>query len=743
MLPIRRSTSASASWLVRHVENMARKLGNSKLAGGASRKILEGYLLEARKNGKVLKATILDLPAFLLLVGRYIPENLPFNRDQSFVQTLNQGRDAYMPGKLTEVLDPRLEPLVLAGPLNTVRLGVPTGEESVSPTRYWGLGVPFTGVGMTHVYSAIRGGVDRWPMSYAINGEPFVWRLVIEAPTVVRWVTTDGETVQTPQDPQSAASGWTLEIGEQALNGGATAITRLLDAPEASYELNWEAAQYPWMVAGRPVSFTTDTGDLGFRITVACHVTYEAAGPYYWYDRVERPDDPTGGGGAWSEGSNGTSDPVGGVPSGAKGLWAADIEVVGPAARVVNSYRVFGGSTDREPLLRDRTAFGALGTWYLNNLTYRSPMSTIENENGTRTSIMISATFVERTPDWYTFGADPAYSSKEFKGSLFVDVTWFDNGAVRRQNLTTTDLKRGVFHDDVGEAPYNGTNVAFDIGDADEDRFTIGSDTDGTSVVFPVFSAFEPGELPRLRVYVATRDGVQLRYSGKPGFSWCMACATGEQMIYNYGVVDRPLTGDAQYGEWITLPAPYDHVTYIGNNRFMFYVSHELSERPADNFFWAPAGSIGVATYNLVTDEVRLEGVVDSQLVSNGFGAESPYTAQQAWFYVSETSAYTVPVFANSAKLGRIEVLRPEGAGYDPTDENSPGHPATLIVTQGKGQPGLNLEDWDNDDITQGRTWISYDSGKTWTLIMNYGSPVGAFHAGNAAQARTEPIVRV
>jgi hypothetical protein len=743
MLPIRRSTSASASWLVRHVENMARKLGASKLSGAASRKILEGYLLEARKTGKVLKVTILDLPAFLLLVGRYIPQSQALNRDRSFVQTLAQGRDAYLPGKLTALLDPRLEPLVLAGPLNTIRLGVPTGYESVSPTRYWGQGVPFTGVGMIHAYSAVRGGAPRWPMSYAINGEPFVWRLVIEAPTVVRWVTTEGETVQAPASPQSAASGWTLEIGEQVLNGGAQAITRLLDAPTVDYELNWEAAQYPWIVAGRPKAFTTQTGDPGFRITVACHVTYEAAGPYYWYDTPDRPVDPGGGGGSWSEGSNGISNPGGGVPSGAKGLWAADIEVVGATARVVESYRVFGGALAREPLFRDRTRFGATGTWYLNNLTYRAPMSTVENEDGTRTSIMISATFVERSADWYTFGADPAFTSKPFEGSLFVDVTWFDKGAVRRQNVTTTELKRGVFHAGVGEAPYNGTNVAFDIGEADEDRFTIGSDTDGTSVVFPVFSAFKPGEKPRLRVYVATRDAVALRYTGKPGFAMCVACATGEQMIYNYGVVDRPLTGDSQYGEWITLPAPFDHVTYIGNNRFMFYVSREISERPADNFFWAPAGSIGVATYNLATDEVRFEGTIDAQLVSNGFGAEAPYSAYDAWFYVSETSAYTVPVFANSAKLGRIEVLRPESDGYNPADENTQGHPATLIATRGKGQPGLNLVQWDNDDITQGRTWISYDSGKSWTLIMDYGSPVGVFHAGNAAQARTEPIVRV
>lgn len=755
MAVVRRTVAVSATWLIKKAADMAAALGKRSGASIADRKIIDGYLILAKKtqgipdrpgiplhqqpaqvkNSIKLSALVLDLPAFLCLIGRYLVGGQD-NHSRYYIQTLQAGRDSYLSGALSSVQPAQENPRITAGMFNRTALGATANQYTA--TRYWGLAQSFNGAGAVHCFSAVSTAVPRWPMSYAGVNDEFIWRLVVVAPTVVRFSNNN----VIPQTPVSPIASWTLDIAESALAPlGGFAITRVLDAPVENFELNWEAAQYPWMATGRPATFVTEEGEQGFRISVVCHATYEAGGPYYWYGTPDRPVPEEGSLGSWSEGNDGFQ--LGGVPSGAKGLWAADIEVVGQSAQVVNSYKIFAGSEDRTPLLRDRRQIDPVNwVWYLNNLVYRSPMATVVNDDGARTSIMIGVTFVEKTEDPYQHPDNLA--AFEFKGKLFTDITWLDNGSLRRQNLAETAMTRGTFHPDRSGLPYNGSNIAFDISQTPEQRFTIGADTDGSSVVFPVFSAFRPGDMPVLRVYVATRDGVRVGYSGTPGFTMCVARGTGEQTIWQYGTVDFPGPGlTDSYGEWITLPAPFDHVTYIGNKRYMFYVSHQISTRPADNFFWAPEGTIAVATYNEATDEVRLAGVIDPQMTQNGFGSEGPITAEDAWLYVSETSAYTVPVFANPKKLGKIEVVRPESNGYDPEDPSAGGHPATLIASDGKGQPGLNLVDFDGDDIRQGVTWISYDSGATWTQFLGYGSPAGTIHCGNIAQARAEPVVRI
>ncbi|MFK3971116.1 hypothetical protein ACI2KS_10355 [Pseudomonas sp. NPDC087358] len=715
---------------------LAQSMARGGVTGGSKKQIIEGYLLIAKKSGQSMSAVVIDLPAWLCVIGRYISNGVaPYAR--YYVQTLNSGRDSYLPGFMDGVQAPQTSPTLTAGAFGSLSLGVSGDPGQFVPTRYWGLAQPFSGLGAVHSISTVGTAAQRWPMSYAGPKDPFAWRIIVTAPFYVRF--ENG--VVTPASPTAAQASWTLNIGESVLNAvGAKAITRLQDSAVDNFEINWEAAQYPWMSTGKPKGFFDDDGNPGYRITVAAQVVYEEAGPYYWYGTEDRPPDDSNGFPVWTEVAKGFN-VNGGTPSGARGLWAADIEVIGTTARIVNSYKVFAGDTERTPVLRDRTRFeGVVGTWYLNNIVYRAPMATIEDEDGARTSIMITSTFVARTKDDLD---DPDGAAQEFEGSLFLDVTWIENGSSRRQNLITRELKRGVFYPGRAAPPYNGASSAWDIGQADEGRFTIGCDTNGKEVVFPVFSSFQPGSMPQLSVFVADKDGVRTGYSGTPGFAMCLACGTGEQANFNYGTVDFPDPGEPSYGEWITLPAGFDQVTYIGNSRYAFYVSSQVSDRPEDNYFWAPSGNIALATYNAFTNAVRVEGVIDPALVSNGFGPDSLSAAQQAYFYISETGAYTVPTFANPPKLGRIEVVRPESDGYDPEDPAAGGHPATLIASKGFGQPGLNFPEYDGQDITGGATWISYDSGATWAQILEYGSPAGTFHCGNIAQARTEPVVRV
>jgi len=675
----------------------------------------------------MLTAIVLDIPADLCLIGRKLVDGTA-NHSRYYIQALYQGRDTYLQGGVTDILPPQTDPLITAGTYQSLLIGDAASAADYTPTRYWGLAQPFIDAGAAHLFSLLSVEGYRWPFSFTRAGDKFAWRMVVVAPNAVKW--QDG--VQVPEQPTSPLASWTLDIGEGALSAvGASAITRLQDDPETGYEQNWDGAQYPWIASGRPSTFFDEDGNYGFKITIAAQVVYEEGGPYKWYD--SNPS-PSAGSGFWAENANGIA---GGVPSGSRGLWIADIQVIGTEATILQNYKVAGGDLERTPLLIDRTALGFLGLWYDNNITYRAPVSTLENEDGTRTSVMIAASFIDRTPDYY---GEPA-GAKPFDAKLFLDVHWFDQGVVRTMNLLETTMARGVSSS--GAAMYGGSTAAWDIGEANEGRFTIGGDTDGTTAVFPVFSFFAPGQMPLLRVVVVTRDSATVAYEGIPGFAMCVACGTGEQAIANYGVVDFPLDSSLySYGEWISLPAAYDQVSYIGNGRFAFYVSTQLSERAADEYMFCPDGNLAIATFSLTTGLVRVEGVIDPTMRNTGFNSEGPTSEIDAFNYV-DLALGLVPDFSSPPKLGRIEVLRPESDGYDPLDPENGGHPATLIASRGLGRPGLSGEQWDGEDITQGVTWISYDSGANWMQMLQYGSPAGTIHCGNIAQARSEPVVRV
>mgnify|MGYP001584910829 CR=1 FL=1 len=148
---------------------------------------------------------------------------------------------------------------------------------------------------------------------------------------------------------------------------------------------------------------------------------------------------------------------------------------------------------------------------------------------------------------------------------------------------------------------------------------------------------------------------------------------------------------------------------------------------------FAPQGNIGLAVYDATHGSVSVAGVIDATLSSTGLTPTGGFGAG--------LSTLTQVYF--SRRLGRIEVLREESDGYLPADTGQGGHPATLIVTAGRGNAGLATSSEDGADIKDGATAISYDSGKTWVSFLQYGSPAGAFHCGNIAQARSEPVVRV
>ena len=137
-------------------------------------------------------------------------------------------------------------------------------------------------------------------------------------------------------------------------------------------------------------------------------------------------------------------------------------------------------------------------------------------------------------------------------------------------------------------------------------------------------------------------------------------------------------------------------VAYIGNSKWAFFVGSQI-ERAAYSGRWKWRSDWALAVYDRASNTVSLVGVIDATM-------DLPDTLA----------------------VGKIECVRKE------TED----HPATIIVTRG-GDGGTTLP------VDVGQTFISYDSGETWHQLLDVGSAAGAFHCGNALQARTEPIVRV
>lgn len=147
-----------------------------------------------------------------------------------------------------------------------------------------------------------------------------------------------------------------------------------------------------------------------------------------------------------------------------------------------------------------------------------------------------------------------------------------------------------------------------------------------------------------------------------------------------------------------------DKVTYIGNRKWAVYVSTDPQHILTAGMRLS-SGTLAVAVYDDATGEVNLAGVIRTDAGSSA-GA--------------------------TTRIGRMDCVVKERA-----DENGVVvRKATLIATWGGGiwYPG-------NSGISQGKTYISHDSGATWRELIDYGgSPAGVVYCGNILEPRTEPI---
>jgi hypothetical protein len=736
MAVVRRSISSSGLFLTKTVVDMAESLGKRNGPALSSKKVMSGYILIAKKNQTQpdvpglpphmqsplvrnsvhLNAIILDCPGYLCLPGRYIIGSNVY-LEFAYVQPLPLGRDTYMPGAIDDVLESQDDPPALAGPYTFIKLGSEGAGNKVA-TRVWGVGTSFNGAGCAYGFAAVYLSLNQlsWALSYAREGDPFVYVIHVLSPSNVLWTPTDTPGQFSGQgNVNSPMIHWSLEIGESVLAAvGAKAFVRRMGVPSPNYEATWDLENYPWMTFSAPQPYVDDDGQQSYRMIVAGQVVYDLGGPYYTDDT---PNEYGWGSGNFKR------------AAGSKGLWACLVDVNGLTGKITAQYKIDGADDpdeDRHPwkVSEKEDDPQPAGTWYQPNHHFKSSPVMLDTGEG----VMIDISYVQRTKE------DEDSPTPSTKGAnLFVDVCWFIGGGSRSQAIKKTRLRADIYDKD-GEQIMSqyGHDVKFDAGD-DEMRFFCGSATDGEVMVSVLFSTFIPDSSPLLSIVVANRSGASVAYSGKPGFAQNVSSALDEAVTAQY--TDHPILdpdaedpNDRDTSRYWTMPTGDGQVSYIGNGRFMFYVSSEWTTPEEDDVFFTPKGNLAVAIFDL-EGGVELAGVIDSTLSDSGVvggGVTGGATLTQVYW---------------GPRVGRIEVVRPESDNYNAS--TGKGHPATLIATRGWGAPSISVPEQNGQDIRNGTTWISYDSGASWTVMLNYGSPAGAFHCGNAAQARDEPIVRV
>lgn len=324
---------------------------------------------------------------------------------------------------------------------------------------------------------------------------------------------------------------------------------------------------------------------------------------------------------------------------GARGLWVATIKVVGDSATLVGQFMVDtrgDASVNRRPSLD------------VNAYRYNAHLRV-------GCCILNSGTAVIIDPMTIATAAGRYYS---------LDVHWVDRTGVR----TNTQVVQNAF---ALYAPHDMHNP-------------VGAATDGTVAVSINFSTLFTIAPASLDVVVITESGASIVLSTEPTFCQCLAGQNPAQLT----------TGADGNAHWVGVGAGGDHVRYIGNGKFAFYVSaNRVNAFPA-------RGDWALAIYDINSNTAFLAGIIDPAIVT-----------------VSDVRS-----------IGAMDCVVEEKV--DP-DTGTILQYATIIVTRGG-----NAQAGTDPGTEYGETHISYDSGATWTQIASYGSPAGVLYCGNILSPR-------
>lgn len=192
----------------------------------------------------------------------------------------------------------------------------------------------------------------------------------------------------------------------------------------------------------------------------------------------------------------------------------------------------------------------------------------------------------------------------------------------------------------------------------------------------------EPGinadEQPsKITVVKVLNDGhsSSIIYQGLSSLRPCIPGSDDFRWAFEFGYIMAQYNKDNLYRP--------NHVCYIGNNKFLFFVSSQYG--------YPSSGNTAVAQFDVNTGEVQLITVIDEAL--------------RAWNELPKPSGFDC-VRAEQVDSSGIITQK-----------------AVILAFTGQ-----------LDDFTQGNVFISRDSGYTWSIIANYGSMLGGRYSGNELQ---------
>lgn len=618
---IKRTNSAGGVYLLKRAEQLAKRVVAKY---GKRTEVVDGYIVEGRRAKDRMVATVLDLPAWLIVTGEVtFPFPAQTTMYDSLVLSLPRGRDAFLYPGAGQATDPIAAPTVVM-PQDFLRLGSePTGAANYS-TATGEVMAALPGVGVVRGVSRLRASTvfDVNPTAFVDRLARVDYQIMVLAPQVRRatFDPTEGYVRTNTPSSSSPIASWSLRVSDSIMRARGALPFSIRQNPPAYDPTSTAATAYarsqaPWLaIVAERYDEPTDT----YRVTLWAHATVDMASDQDAY--------------------------------GARGLWVATVSVRDGVATLVNDFLI-SNLTDISVFRRPRLGPSLA---YLYNAHLRVGGCVLDS--GT---VIIVDPFLVIT--------DGAGGGAEVGGTaryMSFDLHWVS----RSGDLIRSQVILNAFR--VNSGPH-------------DMHAPVGIATDGVEAVAVAFTTAYTNQPSNLDIIVADEQGATVALSIDAPFYQCMAATP----------VSRLTTGTDDNLQWGTVGAGGDQVCYIGNGKYLFYVSSVVNHSGMVSGDWA------CAVYNRTENAAVLVGVIDATIVP-----------------INER-----------VTLGKPECVHPEV-----TDEQGQvTRMATVIATRGGfGQIG------GYPTAEHGSTWISYDSGQTWEKVSDYGSPAGTAYAGNPLASR-------
>ncbi|OLU22901.1 hypothetical protein BVH03_21860 [Pseudomonas sp. PA15(2017)] len=593
---------------------------------GIKHEFFDGFIVRGRRVGKNYSAEVYDPPAWLVVVGT-MKVAAPTDLADSLVIELPQGRDA-LNGRV------KIEPVTItdeflvARPQGLYRLGEALLPSYSAPTFTAETAFTVRNLGHLRGYNRMY-----MPEPYQVNLAAFVdrsavvlYQILVLAPQLYR--------ARFALQP----NGWSRQNSDPSTSPLAMLTIQIDDS------FLRQLGALPFSMRQSPPPY--DPADNTQTYYSWAQVPWQEHVAERYVESVDGEDKAFYRATLWSQV---VVDMIDDNDSyGARGIWVVTVRVaIEERAATVTAQFLIDHQEADNPYRRPRR----VDNGYLYNAHLRTGGEVLNSG----TAVFVDAFMVSTDGRAYP---DPLGNVRRYAS---LDIHWVDRQGIR--------LRSQVIQD------------AFDVNTGPHDmKAPIGMATDGQTAVVIVFSTPYLNRPSNFDVILIGEDVARVVYSDDVSFFQCLGASSA--FYYSTG---RPGAVD----NWGAEGAGGSQVCYIGNGKYLFYVSSRMGSTTI------AAGDWAAAVYDINANSVAVVGVIDPEI---------------------ET------VFSPLI-LGRPVCLSPE----DPDSQAL----ASILATRGGSAQAAT-----EPGTEQGDTWISADSGATWTKIADYGSPAGVMHAGNIIQSR-------